>query len=317
MEKLADKIYDAYYSEKDTLFRKKVRERVHWICSNATGEYILDIGCSQGITSIILGREGKNVIGIDISENAINDAKANLEIEEKETKELVKFQRGNFMLERFDQKFDTVILGEVLEHITDIKAFFDKAVSLLNEGGKLIVTTPFGINDFPDHKRTLYLRDFFKLQNDIAVISKVKFFGKWVGIIYHQDENAEPLNLSDELWEKFEESIYELERSYINNENKLKKIIKKNTTLKNEEIVNTIDNEEYRNIEKLYHQEKLEKAKLQKELIEQYNKEEKLIKELEVISNQYRSLEKRYQNLKNSKLGRLTTKYWSLKKRRK
>ena len=80
MAKHDDKIYDAYYSEKNTLFKKKVRERVHWICSNATGEFVLDIGCSQGIAPIILGREGKNVLGIDISENAINDALANLEI---------------------------------------------------------------------------------------------------------------------------------------------------------------------------------------------------------------------------------------------
>lgn len=315
MAKHDDKIYDAYYSEKNTLFKKKVRERVHWICSNATGEFVLDIGCSQGIAPIILGREGKNVLGIDISENAINDALANLEIEEKETQQLVEFRKGNFMLENFDRKYDTVILGEVLEHITDIEAFFNKAVSLLENNGKLIVTTPFGINDFPDHKRTLYLRDFFNLQNEQAIISSVKFFGKWIGVIYQKNENEEPLVLTDELWEAFEESIYQLERSYINNESKLKKNISKSSTTTSEKNDNKIE-EELQAVNKLYHQEKLEKASLQRELIEQYNKEEKLLKEFEQLSKDHRLLEKKYNNLKNSKLGKLTTKYWSLKKKR-
>lgn len=311
MARLDDKIYDAYYSEKNTLFKQKVKERVHWICSHATGQYILDIGCSQGISSIILGREGKNVLGIDISENAINDAKTYLELEEKETQELVEFRKGNFMLEEFDRKFDTVILGEVLEHITDITSFFNKAITLLENEGILIVTTPFGINDFPDHKRTLYLRDFFNLQNNDAVISKVKFFGKWIGVIYQKRENSEPLELTNDLWERFEESIYQLERMYLNNEKKIK-----NSMSPNDKQMEDNVEDEIQELKKLYHQEKLEKASLQKELIEQYYKEEKLLREFEELSKQYKLIEKNYNNLKNSKLGRLARKYWSFKKKR-
>ncbi|WP_277679778.1 class I SAM-dependent methyltransferase [Gracilibacillus dipsosauri] len=318
MKKLEDKIYDAYYSENDTVFRKKVRERVHWVCSNTTGFSILDIGCSQGITSIILGREGKNVKGLDISENAINDAKANLKKEEYETQECVSFERANFMLKTFDEEFDSIILGEVLEHITDIESFFNKAVSLLRDKGRLIITTPFGINDFPDHKRTFYLKDFLLLQNNEAVISELKFFGKWIGVIYERKSSGNILSIDDSLLQQFEETVYDIERSYINNENKLKKKITllsdelNNNKMVKAKFINGPD--EITKLKDLYHQEKLQKAQLQKELIEVYQKEEKVLKDYKQILENSESLLKRYNNLKNSKLGKLTTKYWNIRK---
>ena len=87
MKKPLDRITEAYYNEMGDSFARKVRERIHWVCENAKGEEILDIGCSQGITSILLGREGKKVLGIDLLEESIQYANKSLATEEKATKE--------------------------------------------------------------------------------------------------------------------------------------------------------------------------------------------------------------------------------------
>ncbi|WP_087973582.1 class I SAM-dependent methyltransferase [Oceanobacillus rekensis] len=338
MEIIKDKIYDVYYSDKNTLFQRKVRERTHWMCRNVTGNNVLDIGCSQGITAILLGREGKNVLGIDISESAIQDAKKNLELEEEETHNCITFEKANFMLKEFEQQYSTIILGEVLEHINDIQSFFSKASSLLEENGNIIVTTPFGINDFIDHKRTFYLNDFINLQNKDMSIMDVRFFGKWIGVVYKKNEN-EPTAIDEDLLVELEKAFYNVERDLLNSQKKLtnqisglkeekkiieekkkiieeeKKIIEEEKQAINDKIIGEfeISDQSYK---QKYTDEKVEKVKLQKTILDQYKREERLLKENEVLMEKVNKLENRYYNLKNSKLGKLTTKYWKLRNKR-
>ncbi|MFD2131549.1 methyltransferase domain-containing protein [Pseudogracilibacillus auburnensis] len=316
IEKLQDKIYDAYYSEGNTQFRKNVRKRIHWVCSNALGEEILDIGCSQGITSILLGREGKKVFGIDLSETAINDANENLQKEDETTQKLVHFQKENLMLFSFKEKYDCVILGEVLEHINDVQSFFSKAVAQLENNGRLIVTTPFGINDFIDHKRTFYLLDFLKLQTEQLHITEIEFFGKWIGVIFEKGSNITRKELDNDLLYRFEKAIYQIERDYINKQNQYQKENKilKDKLQKAQDINTSIKTNN--DFKKKFLNEKVEKVKIQKELLEQYSREQQLLKEQRELSRQYEMLQHRYNNIKNSTLGKLTVKYWNLRNRR-
>lgn len=316
IEKLQDKIYDAYYSESNKQFRKKVRERIHWICENIHGYNVLDVGCSQGITAILLGREGKKVFAIDSSESAISDAKQNLEKEDKVTQNLVHFQKENFMIYNFEEKFDTVILGEVLEHINDVYSFFSKAVEQVKDGGKIIVTTPFGINDFVDHKRTFYLHDFLQLQTDNLKITDITFFGKWIGVIYEKSSNIVGKTINNDLLVDFEQAIYDLERGLLDHQSKLIDEIKK---IKSQLIKLEDENKllrENKDYKEKFLLEKKEKANIQKTLIEQYNKEEQMINDFKELSRQYEMLQHRYNNIKNSTLGKLTLKYWNWRNKR-
>jgi SAM-dependent methyltransferase len=43
---------------------------------------------------------------------------------------------------KIDKKFDTVIAGEIIEHVGDPIGFLTNCYDLLNDGGKLILTTP-------------------------------------------------------------------------------------------------------------------------------------------------------------------------------
>lgn len=307
MKEIQDKIYDAYYFKFGNEFGQKVRERVHWIVQNTKGNEILEIGCSQGIVSILLGREGKNVLGIDVSDSTIQEAQHNLEKEEEETKQFVQFEKGNFFLKEFDRQFDVVVLGEVLEHISDIYTFFHKVVEVTKDDGTIIVTTPFGINDFIDHKRTFYLKDFFELQQYGVRINDIKFFGKWIGLVYEKNNN--PLTLNLEHLEEFEIALYNLERSLITEITQFKE---RNGSL-NRQL-----KEKKLNVDELtekYIREKTQNVYLQNELLQEYKKQEDLLKKNKVLQNDIEKLKMKYKKLSNSKLGRLTLKYWKFRNR--
>src|SRR5690606_25993832 len=74
-----DRISEVYYgadsSERQT---KRARDRIHWMCSSTRGKRVLDVGCSQGIAAILLGRDVYEVVGIDNNPAAIEFAEAEL-----------------------------------------------------------------------------------------------------------------------------------------------------------------------------------------------------------------------------------------------
>ncbi|WP_197046702.1 class I SAM-dependent methyltransferase [Oceanobacillus salinisoli] len=310
MEELKDYIFDAYYYKKGQEFGRKVRRRIHWITSNISGEEILDVGCSQGITPILLGREGKKVLGIDSSHSAIEDAKRNLSNEDVETQKNVEFREQNFFSFNSDHSFDTVILGEVLEHITDEAGFIQKAKSIVKEKGKVIVTTPFGINDFVDHKKTFYISDFIKLQQDDLRISNVEYLDGWIGIIFEKTNEIPLLDVSQGVLDDLEMAFYEKERKLLDKLNK-----------RTQDGYGSRTGENY-NYKQKFLNEKIEKVKTQNELYVQYKKEKATLKEFKRIQKEYESLlkkyknlEKKYRNLSKSKLGKLTLLYWKLRRR--
>lgn len=314
LDKIRDKIYDAYHNELGASFGEKVRERIHWIVKNVRGQEILDVGCSQGITSILLGREGKNVLGIDYSSSAIQDALKNLEKEEEETKKHVKFEHCNFFLKEFEKKFDVIILGEVLEHISDINTFFEKTTNLIKDEGLIIVTTPFGINDYIDHKRTFYFKDFLELQINSFGIENITLFGKWIGVIYRK--NKEALKIDLKVLEKLEAGFFDVERTLNNEVAELRRKVSKLTEqLENVKKQKEPASNDYKN---KYIEEKKEKIKIQEELYNAYSKQEELINNYKKLMDEKEKIQKLYDNLRNSKLGKFQIKYWNMrnKKRR-
>jgi spore maturation protein CgeB/SAM-dependent methyltransferase len=177
-----DRIMDAYYGKMGEDFMRKTQERVHWVCASVRGTCILDVGCSQGIVPILLGREGKRVVGIDTDSDAIAVAQAHMAAGPAHVADNVRFAVGDFMNWDFaGASFDTVVMSEVLEHLVDPSAFVARAAELLPEGGCLVVTVPFGINDFIDHKRTYYLAEAYRLLSRFFDVEEVELFGKWIG----------------------------------------------------------------------------------------------------------------------------------------
>ncbi len=219
LEKILDRIAEAYKGNLGEDFGVKTRYRINWIINRVNGNKVLDIGTSQGIVPIILGREGKKVDAIDIEQDSINYANEQLEKEHNSVKELINFKVSNFMTDdQLAKDYDTILLTEVLEHIADPHSFLNKICNHLSPDGKLIVTVPFGINDFIDHKRTYYLVQLNNHLSEYFSINEFEFLGKWTGVVCSRknSDNSDHNYFSEELITKLEDAFYLVEREYIN-----------------------------------------------------------------------------------------------------
>jgi 2-polyprenyl-3-methyl-5-hydroxy-6-metoxy-1,4-benzoquinol methylase len=237
-----DKIYEAYKGKLDEGIQQSTRERFSWQASMISGQNVLDIGCSQGILPILLAREGKDVIGIDISEDAISFANRLKSKEAKTTQQNVKFIQGDFIQLDIKEKFDTVILGETLEHFFYPEKIIDALLKNLNKNGKVIITVPFGIHDYYDHRKTYYIHDLIELVSENFVLTNIKYSelrntNNWVGIVAEKrDHRKEKTTKIDSgILKDLEENFYKNERRILditqwqNKEiKKQKKIIEKN-----------------------------------------------------------------------------------------
>ncbi|MEK3906132.1 methyltransferase domain-containing protein [Oceanobacillus sp. FSL W7-1309] len=320
MKKPLDRVTEAYYDQMGLKFGDKVRKRIHWVCEQAKGEKILDVGCSQGITSILLGRESKQVLGMDLLQESIDYANEMLGNEAEVTKNYVDFKTANFIDYDFEgQKFDSIIFGEVLEHITDPERFIKKAAKLLTDDGRIIVTVPFGINDYFDHKKTYYLKGLLDLQDDQLIIKSVEMFGKWIGVVLVKDnESISNTTFDTLLLNRLEQGFYDIERDLVNQISTLKnqheKLKKsnndiemklKNTTAELVEVKTTIEKLDNTNshIEEVNKNLKLSLSKTETE----NNNRSVELKEQEIsirdLSDKLEKLEKQNELLQKEKVG--------------
>jgi 2-polyprenyl-6-hydroxyphenyl methylase/3-demethylubiquinone-9 3-methyltransferase len=140
------------------------RERIHWLCSHVRGNRVLDVGCSQGIVPIILAREGINVVGLDIEPNAIEVAQKAVSEEGVDVQDRITLQVGDAFTTDFElQSFDTVIAGEVLEHLSQPARLLKKISDWLRPKGCLVLSVPHGYHPFLDHKQSFYLNRLIDL----------------------------------------------------------------------------------------------------------------------------------------------------------
>lgn len=207
-----DRVMEAYYGKLGDQFMRETQARIHWICSQIKGRRVLDVGCSQGIVPLLLAREGCQVTGVDTSPQAIEEAKGYMAAEPAHVQQNVTYVNADFLsLESVDVEPDTIVISEVLEHLVRPELFVEKASHLLKPGGRLIITVPFGVNDFIDHKHTFYLMEPFRMLSEHLQIGDIKVLGKWLGIVALKTETfvagspeALPVSRVRELEKAFE-----------------------------------------------------------------------------------------------------------------
>lgn len=103
------------------------------------GSVVLDVGCGNGVISRSLGDNGYNVLGIDVSDKAIEKAislntSPNVSFKVLSAEQLV--AEG--------KKYDAVICSEVLEHLHQPDVLLKTLYHSLSENAVLIVTVPNG-----------------------------------------------------------------------------------------------------------------------------------------------------------------------------
>ena len=142
----------------------RLRRRIDWMADEARGPRVLDVGCSEGILEVLLARRGIEVTGVDINADALDFARGLLAEEPDEVRERVELVHGTAEEARLSPgSFDTVVLGETLEHVHDPEALLDQSLGPLREGGQVVITTPFGYHPHEDHHQTFCLSDFIAL----------------------------------------------------------------------------------------------------------------------------------------------------------
>ncbi len=116
--------------------------RADAILSWAKGPAVLDVGCAAGVHAdgparwlhARLLQSFPRVVGIDVDRGSIDELQA------RGYRDLHVADAQTF---RIAEAFDTVVAGEVIEHLSNPGAFLERAAAHLAPDGRLIVTTPF------------------------------------------------------------------------------------------------------------------------------------------------------------------------------
>jgi SAM-dependent methyltransferase len=101
------------------------------------GRRILDAGCGVGYGTVRLARIASNVVGVDVSEEAIAHARAHYAAPD------VSFAVMDInALALEDASFDVVCSFETIEHVKDAERALSELARVLNSSGTLVVSTP-------------------------------------------------------------------------------------------------------------------------------------------------------------------------------
>ena len=133
------------------------------------GTRVLDAGCGTGYGTAELAQDARQVIGVDLSVEALDYARSNYPLAN------VRFAAGSCLQLPFARgSVDAVVAFEVIEHLDDPATFIAECARVLTDGGLLIVSTPnkkyyaetralTGPNLF--HRHEFYVEDFYTALN--------------------------------------------------------------------------------------------------------------------------------------------------------
>ncbi len=109
--------------------------RILSIKENIKGSHILDVGCADGFMARALAPHFSHITAIDGSEKLIARAKA------------LRLKNVDFIWTLFEEykptrKFDSVILSDILEHISDPIALLKSARRWVKDSGRIVILCP-------------------------------------------------------------------------------------------------------------------------------------------------------------------------------
>lgn len=102
------------------------------------GARIADFACGQGNYGLLLAEDGYDVTGVDIKAEFLKYAR------KKHTHGNFRTQLANIIEWRDPERFDAILLGEVIEHVAHPEQLLRSVAENLRPGGLAFVTTPNG-----------------------------------------------------------------------------------------------------------------------------------------------------------------------------
>ena len=178
-----DNFYEHHYfkplPDNLALNANRVLPRVDWAVDVAEVHQpssVLDLGCLDGFSGLTVANHTPSVqrlVGVDLSKDGIDIAKTR--------KDLVKARTDFYQqsiesfLERTDEKFDMIILFEVIEHVKDPKELIKLIDRVKTKPGVVLVSTP----DFEaptygkdDEQNKCHIRLFTTSLKDYEAVNK-------------------------------------------------------------------------------------------------------------------------------------------------
>lgn len=137
----AAQLYDyyAHLTDADLAERHSAENRARQhallqkLSSHTTGRKLLDVGCGDGQLLQTAAEAGWDAAGIDLSEAAVDLCR----------RRGLDASNTDFFDRSLDtQRFDVIVMSELVEHVPAPQRFLSRAESLLEPGGVLYLTTP-------------------------------------------------------------------------------------------------------------------------------------------------------------------------------
>lgn len=143
------KLYEDHHKTSRAPGFSILKEERGKLFSNVIGKHksVLDLGCRDGSLTKYFA-EGNEVLGIDIDDVSLGEARKSLGIE------TMNIDLNGGWEELGDRKFDVIVAGEVIEHLYHPENIVQKARARLNDEGIFIGSVP---NAFSLRNRLRYL----------------------------------------------------------------------------------------------------------------------------------------------------------------
>lgn len=142
--------------------------RYNYARSFVEDKTVLDIGCGYGYGAYVLSKKAKYVLGIDISENAIEYARKNYFRENIEFSVLSALECN-----KLNKTFDIITIFEVFEHLSEKEQvmLLRNLKQVCHKNTEIFISTPNkkyslverGLAINPHHKHELFYEDFIKM----------------------------------------------------------------------------------------------------------------------------------------------------------
>jgi len=137
----SEQLYDYYdrLSGKDLARRHspenyaRQRDLLTTLAGYTHGRRLLDVGCGDGQLLQTAKSEGWNAAGIDLSEGAVRLC---------QRRGLAAWKTDFFEKSLDEQRFDVIVMSELIEHVPAPQRFLKRAEALLAAQGVLYLTTP-------------------------------------------------------------------------------------------------------------------------------------------------------------------------------
>jgi ArsR family transcriptional regulator len=133
-----DRIRSLYVSE------SAVEAAITRAAGDGPFERVVDLGTGSGRMLTLLGKKAKMSVGLDLSQNMLNIARANVT---KAGLDKVELRHGDIFATRLPERSaDLVLVHQVLHYLADPAAAVAEAARLVSPGGKLLIV------DFAPHE---------------------------------------------------------------------------------------------------------------------------------------------------------------------